>query len=116
MRILPSGDREEYYEQAPDYPAGRDSLLRFVQRSIHYPDSAIILHQQGTVYVSFVVHTDGRLSDIHVKAKSIPLAREARRIAGLLPAFIPARAHGRPVEATYTMPVVFVLPHTTFRQ
>ena len=50
-------------EQMPQYPGGPAALMQFLAQNIRYPEEAHKAGVQGRVIVSFVVETDGSISD-----------------------------------------------------
>lgn len=88
------------------FPGGADSLLRFVQGHLVYPDTARALSREGKVIVSFHVKTDGTLSDVKVTKHSHRLLdAEVLRVMGT----VPRCRVGPPDTITYRIPVVFML-------
>jgi protein TonB len=65
---------------------------------------------QGKVYVNFVVEKDGSVGRMKIARGVDPsLDREALRVVGSLPGWIPGRQKGIPVAVSYTVPINFVL-------
>lgn len=97
-------------EQMPSFPGGISQAMLFIQISLRYPAVAKKEGIQGRVILTFVVETDGRLTDIKV-AKSISpsLDEEAVRIVKSMPKWIPGKQNGIPVRVRYTLPVSFRL-------
>ena len=97
-------------EIAPEFPGGQDSLQRFVSENLIYPKSSIELHEQGKVYVEFVVELDGSISSIQVlRGASKSLDQEAIRIISSMPNWIPAVHKGKTVRAYSILPIYFKL-------
>ena len=64
--------------------------------------------QQGKVLCSFIVETDGTISDLKVVKKIWPLLEvEAKRVVSNMPKWIPAMNDEIPVRCRITLPVVF---------
>ena len=94
----------------PEFPGGKKKLLRFVKEQIRYPEESLKNKIQGIVMLRFMVNHDGSISQIVVTdSVSKDLDAEAVRVAKLLPNFKPGHIHGRPVNATYNLPVEFKL-------
>ncbi len=51
----------------PSFPGGKRALKEFVSENLEYPEVAREHHVEGTVWVEFVVATDGSLTDIKVR-------------------------------------------------
>ncbi|HNS16195.1 MAG TPA: TonB family protein [Bacteroidales bacterium] len=111
-REMPQG--EEIFtvaEHWPEFPGGQDSLDAFLHRNLRYPEQALAVKTEGTVYLSFVVETDGSLSDIKVlRGLSPECAQEAIRLVNSMPLWIPGRQKNTPVRVQYHLPIQFQLP------
>ncbi|WP_248724411.1 energy transducer TonB [Seonamhaeicola sp. ML3] len=59
------------------------------------------------IVVRFEIDNTGRISKIQVRAPHPALEKEAKRVFGLLPKFIPAKQRGKPIKIAYTLPIVF---------
>ncbi len=98
---------EEYQAH---FPGGDAELLKFLAKNIVYPKSAIEKDIQGTVVVGFDVEKDGSLSNIRILRGMDPdLDKEALRVVGLIPNFIPGYQNGINVKQPFTLPVKFKL-------
>ncbi|MCL2597597.1 MAG: TonB family protein, partial [Paludibacter sp.] len=87
---LPQPPKETIYQSVdvlPEFPGGRDALLKFISDNIKYPDEAVKKGIQEKITVRFVVNKDGSVSDVTVKGKNAELNAEAVRIIQLLPKF-----------------------------
>ena len=84
--------------------------MDFISTNIRYPQVPLEAGIQGTVIVSFVVDTDGSITDATV-VKSVEnyLDWEARRIVRHLPNFTPGIRNGRPSRFKFNIPVKFTL-------
>lgn len=97
-------------EQDPQYPGGMDALRTFLSKSLNYPRSAASAGISGRVFVSFVVNTDGSLTDIHVlKGIGFGCDEEAIRVIQKMPNWRPGKQSGRAVRVKYNLPIVFTL-------
>jgi len=97
-------------ESMPEYPGGEDAMMKFIQKSIQYPDSARENDVQGRVVIGFIVNEDGSLSDITVrKSVSWDIDREALRVVKRMPKFKPGMQDGKPVRVQFTLPIMFKL-------
>ena len=94
----------------PVYPGGDEARNRFLAEHITYPFEAIKNGIQGTVYLSFVVDSDGSLTDVKLlKGVSPVIDNEALRVVQLMPKWKPGLADGKPVRVLFNMPVYFKL-------
>lgn len=98
-------------EAMPEFPGGPDSLMRFIQANLRYPESARSLGIEGKVYVQFVVGKDGNIWKDKIKIlRGIPeLNEEAIHVIQLMPAWIPGTQRGKPQNVFYTLPINFRL-------
>lgn len=110
---LPSRDVNGVYFYAdtmPQYAKGtlRD-LLAYIEKSIVYPEKALIDKLQGTSMIRFVVGESGNPENFQVMRSSYPvLDEEAIRVLKTVK-FIPGRQGGKKVKAYLTIPVTFKL-------
>lgn len=117
MMALPMNAQSEsstkvYYEvdEMPSFPGGLNGLMTFRAQNMVYPVTAQENGVQGRVTVSFVVETDGSITDVEVARSVDPfLDREAMRIVKAMPKWTPGKKDGKPVRVKYTVPVVFRL-------
>ena len=94
----------------PQFPGGPSAMMTFVATTIRYPEAAVKSNTQGRVVVSFVVNTDGSVSDAHVRRSISPeLDAEALRVVGNMPQWTPGLQDGKPVRVKYTLPITFKL-------
>jgi len=97
-------------EKEPEFPGGMQKFYAFLTENIKYPADARRDNIQGRVAVSFVVETDGSLSDVKApRAISPSLGEEAVRVVSQSPKWKPGIQNGRPVRVFYTVPVNFDL-------
>ncbi|MDR3245602.1 MAG: energy transducer TonB [Prevotellaceae bacterium] len=89
---------------------GKDAgeFRNWIYSQVVYPRAALENGIQGTVVLSFIVNTDGRLSDIKTLRKVDPLLYEAViEIVKNSPEWTPGRQQNKPVRVTYQVPIVF---------
>jgi protein TonB len=97
-------------EQMPEYPGGMQAMLDYLSANIKYPADALKQKVEGRVIASFVVETDGSVSDIKLHKKVFPsLDSEAVRVIEGMPRWIPGKQKGKAVRVKYTIPVIFRL-------
>ena len=96
-----------YVEQMPILPTGggNAAIVESIQRSIVYPVGGAT---SGRVFVSFTVNQAGVVQDIKV-VKSLAPAYDQAVVAavGKLPKFIPGKQGGKPVNVSFTVPIMF---------
>jgi TonB family protein len=95
---------------APSFNGGGEQFFKFFKRNFHYPDAAKKNNIQGKVYITFIVDTDGRLSDFEiVKGLGYGCDEEVLKLMKKSPPWLPAYQYGIPVRTQYAMPVSFAL-------
>lgn len=98
-------------EVKAEFPGGEEALSQFLKDHIKYPPKAAKKKIQGRVEVEFMVDKTGKVSDVRVvNSVNKDLDREALRVCGLLPDFIPATVNGEPVEVLFKLPIRFKIP------
>lgn len=97
-------------DEMPSFPGGNYGLMTFLAQNMVYPVTAQENGVQGRVIISFVVETDGSITDVKVARSVDPsLDREAMRVVKAMPKWTPGKKDGKPVRVKYTTPVVFRL-------
>lgn len=94
----------------PAFPGGETDLTAYLNSKIKYPQPARDYHVEGTVYVQFVIQSDGTLTN-HKVLKGIGYGcdEEALRIAQSMPRWSPGEQNGEAVPVWFTLPVTFDL-------
>jgi protein TonB len=97
-------------EEMPSFPGGEAALMKYLATNIKYPAIAKDAGIQGTVYVTFVVDTDGKVKDVRV-LRSIGggCDEEAIRVVQSMPAWKPGKQRGKSVKVQYNLPIRFTL-------
>ncbi|MDL2278920.1 M56 family metallopeptidase [Parabacteroides sp. OttesenSCG-928-G07] len=97
-------------EVNPEFPGGEVELLKFINTTMSYPQSAQDKGIQGRVTASFIVEKDGSISDINiVRALDPALDEEAIRVIKAMPKWTPGKQRGQAVRVRYTLPIVYRL-------
>jgi len=98
-------------EVMPQFPGGEAAWQKFLQKHLHYPPQAVDAGIGGKVFISFIVETDGHLSDITlVRSVGYGLDDEAIRVLKIAPNWTPGIQNGRKVRVRYMMPFNFQAP------
>lgn len=101
-------DITDFAEVDPAFPGGESAMIKFIQENVTYPELSREMGEQGTVYVQFVVNTDGSIQDVKVlKGVSELLDREAVRVIKKMPKWSPGKQDGEPVRVRYQIPINF---------
>ena len=100
----------EVVDQMPEYPGGMGAFLEYMMQNLKYPEDAVKQKIEGRVIASFVVETDGSITEINVVKKVFPsLDDEAVRMLKEMPRWTPGKKDGKPVRVRYTVPVSYCL-------
>ena len=93
-------------EQPASFPGGQEALLAFLDQSVRYPEGYESC-AQGRVVVRFTIDVDGSIVDPKViKSLDPPLDKEALRVVGLMPKWIPAKEKGKNKRTEYVLPIL----------
>lgn len=97
-------------EEMPTFPGGQNAMFQFMRENLIYPDSAKFNNITGTVYVNFIIETDGSLNDIKViRGIHRLLDDEAIRVVKLMPKWTPGVQRGKSVAVSFNIPINFRL-------
>lgn len=95
---------------APVFPGGMEAMSAWLRKHVRYPKRAWKQKVEGTVYVKFVVCSDGKVRFAEVlRGVHKDLDKEALRAVAHMPDWLPGRKEGRAVNCRYTLPVAFKL-------
>ena len=95
-------------EKMPTYPGGMGALMQYLASNIKYPVEAEENGIKGRVICTYIVETDGSITDVKViKSVAPSLDKEAVRVISAMPKWIPGEQAGKPVRVKYTLPVTF---------
>ncbi len=114
--VLPDEPQDEdsdpfmVVEIMPEFPGGIAALHAYLYENIEYPRMAREAGISGIVYLSFVVGTDGKLSDISVlRGVGGGCTEEAIRVVKAMPAWKPGIQRSKAVKVKMTLPISFKL-------
>ncbi|MES2378566.1 MAG: TonB family protein [Bacteroidota bacterium] len=108
---LPKGPIFSQVEKQPGFPGGLQAFGQYLANNIKYPTVDKENKTEGRVIVTFVVETDGTLSELKaVRSPSETLSAEAIRVLLRSPKWNPGIQKGRQVRVSYTVPIAFKLP------
>lgn len=97
-------------ESMPSFPGGDAARMKYLQENIKYPQMARESGIQGTVYVTFVVETDGSVTDIRIlRGIGGGCDEEAIRVIKEMPKWNAGMQRGKPVRVQFNMPIKFTL-------
>lgn len=97
-------------ENAPEFPGGMEAWYQYLQKNLKYPTQARRMGIEGTVYVVFVVNTDGSIQDVELlRGIGGGCDEEAIRVIANAPKWTPGKQRGKPVRVRMRLPVRFKL-------
>jgi len=97
-------------EVMPAYPGGNEALIKFMLENVKYPEEAKKNNIQGTVFVSFIVETDGSVSNVKVlRGIGGGCDEEGVRVVSIMPKWTPGKERGKAVRVQFNMPIKFAL-------
>ena len=95
-------------ENPPQFPGGLEGMMYYLGRNMKYPRDAVKKGIEGRVILSFVVDTQGEISNIKILKPLFPsMDAEAQRVVSNMPPWKPGMLHGKPVKVRFTLPVLF---------
>ena len=122
-------------EFQPQFPGGKDALIKILSENIKYPKLAQKYGVGGKVMMTFIIDTKGKPTEITAKDCKIEnfssprfsqeprivqkeleekfaleFAKEAARVIRKMPNWTPGTLDGKPVRVKYTLPITFKLP------
>jgi TonB family protein len=101
-------------QSQPSFPGGMEKFYSYIQKNVRYPKNAQERNIQGKVFLSFVIETDGTLTEIKVERKvSEDIDEEALRLIKESPKWIPGIQDGKKVRVKYNIPISFALSDET---
>ncbi|WP_164714325.1 energy transducer TonB [Chitinophaga rhizosphaerae] len=98
-------------EPIPRFPGGEQALVDFLEKNIQYPEAALRAEKSGTVFVTFGVNADGKLSDIGTAGSSpgFGMDEEALRVVKMMPDWETGVLKGKPSVTRFSLPIRFSL-------
>ena len=98
-------------EDMPRFKGGDLNNFRdWVQKRVRYPELAAENGIQGRVFITFVVETNGNVSNVSVSRSVDALLDDAAKEAvAASPKWQPGMQRGRPVRVQYSIPIIFQL-------
>jgi periplasmic protein TonB len=97
-------------ENQPTPPGGMEGWNKYLRDNLKYPTQARRMGIEGTVYVAFVVNTDGSIQDVQVlRGIGGGCDEEAARVVTAAPKWEPGKQRGKPVRVRMRLPIRFKL-------
>ena len=101
----------DYVDIQPQFPGGERGLINFVNKTREYPYHAYKNRIEGRVLCSFIVGTNGKVSDVRVirGAGDESLDREAIRVISKMPKWSVGKVGDHAVPVRVVLPISFRL-------
>jgi TonB family protein len=102
----------KFAEKMPEFKGGVPALMAFMKDKMIYPLAEKEEGVEGTVYVKIIVNVDGTISNpsiIRGISGHPSFEKEALRVIGLMPLWIPGENGGKQVAVEYNLPFKFKL-------
>lgn len=97
-------------EQMPEPVGGLKAFYDYIGANLRYPEEARSKKVEGRVHVTFVVDTDGSISNVQVsKGLGSGCDEEAIRLIQSAPKWNAGRQGGSPVCVEVTRPITFAI-------
>ena len=94
----------------PKYPHGERELSGFIAHNMRYPKEARQQGVEGRVLCSFIVSSDGAISNIEiVQGLHSELDTEAVRVLSLMSKWVPGERNGEKVNVKCLLPIDFTI-------
>lgn len=104
------GCEDEGFAKKEKYECAETKLLTYLASNLRYPTIARENGVEGMVVVSFVIETDGSITDVKIlRDIGAGCGAEAKRVAESMPDWLPGKQRGREVRVQYNLPVRFRL-------
>ncbi len=99
----------EVVDIMPQYPGGKQAMLEFLSKNVHYPPQAKKLGVKGFVLVNAIIEKDGTIKYVKVR-KDIGggCGEEAIRVIKQMPTWIPGENKGEPARVSVAINVSFM--------
>jgi uncharacterized protein (DUF1684 family) len=89
----------------PIFPGGNEAMYQFIGQHFRMPKTVRKAGVEGVEIITFVVKTDGTLTDIKsVQSLHPDLFQETTRVVKLMPRWTPGMYQGKPVDVRYAIP------------
>lgn len=94
----------EVVENQPLYPGGINEFIKFIGKNYRVPE---VEGLNGVVKVSFVIETNGAVTDVKiVNDLGHGSGEEAKRVVLMSPKWTPGDQEGKAVRVLYTLPIM----------
>ena len=86
-------------------------MQKHITENFRYPEKALDRGIEGSLNVSFIIDSYGEIKNVTIIGENVHkiLKKEAERIVGLLPDFVPGKQNNKSIDVLYEFPIVFSL-------
>ena len=100
----------EFPDEDAFFPGGAAAMQKWIAENVNYPQTAIEGGDEGRVYLSFIVESDGSVTGVKVeRGVSKVLDKEAKRVTQKMPNWTAGEVKGRKVRTRCRLPIIFEL-------
>jgi TonB family protein len=95
-------------EEQPGFPGGEEARKKYFHEHAKPPDNWRFDSISGKVFVTFIVHADGNISNARI-LRGLDKVLDSITIAAIIamPKWIPAKQRGTPVDCSFNLPIPF---------
>ena len=94
----------------PEFPGGMESLIKYFNEGIKYPEEAMKNNEQDKLFMEIVVNQQGQVEDIVSLKDSKPyFVDEAKRLIRQMPRWKAGELNGKKVKVKLVLPISFKL-------
>ena len=98
----------DFPDKPAEFPGGMDNLRMYISTHFVYPSAALSESIQGKVYASFIVNSDGTISDVKImRGLRKDCDEEVIRMILAMPKWTPAIHFEKIVNSKIVIPVSF---------
>jgi protein TonB len=95
-------------EVESEFPGGAKAWQTYLTKNLNYPQRAVDLKIDGTVWILFIVDTEGKITEpVVAKSAEFSMDQESLRMIRNSPLWTPAFQNGRKVKSYKKQPLVF---------
>lgn len=110
LEVIENNEIYTIVDQMPRYTYGEEGLSKFIAHNMRYPVQAKQDGIEGRILCSFIVGSDGSISNIEVVDGIDPaLDKEAIRVLGIMPKWVPGENGGEKVNVKCLLPIDFTI-------
>jgi len=107
-------DDPEFFVRVEEMPTFKgkhsDSFLQWIMHHLQYPQEAVDNGISGTVWVSFIIDEQGKVTQVDLMRGVHPsINKEALRVVKTSPQWRPGKQRNRAVKVRFTFPITFRL-------